>query len=693
MIKFGANILSQTVQRNLGRATLDLSTTSERLASGQRINKASDDAAGLAISASLNVNARIFTQGVRNLNDGLSAVNIAEGAMGELGNIIVRIEELATQSISETYSDTQRGALQKEATALTAEWNRIVESTSFNGQSLLTGASTRTVLQGGRGAEATLAVQMGAIQFTIGIDGYAGGTVRANTKGAENDGDGFSQDGGMSADGRYVVFTSNSFDLIPGGSNGHFHIYRRDTQTGETALVSADSSGVMGNSTSQKSSISADGRFVTFSSNATNLVTGDTNAQYDVFLKDMVLGTIVRVSTGSGGTQSLGGASDLSAVSSDGRYVVFDSAATNLVNGDTNTAVDVFLKDVQTGVTSRLSVDSAGNQALGGASNRPSISHDGQRITFVSAATNLVLNDTNSHGDIFLRDLRSNTTTRVSVDGNGAQAGYYSRYASISGDGQFVAFESSAGNLVANDTNSVADIFVKNLATGGVVRASTDSSGNQVAHGGNYKPSINTDGRYVLFGSFSPALVAGDTNGVQDVFRKDLLTGTTTRVNVSSTGVQGDVGTYSTGPSISGDGRLVAFSSDATTLEVGDLNARTDIFLRDLTVVGVQQLAGVVVSNKSSAKLTLDLAQKYRAELLDYRSKLGATTSRITTFVNTLQSSTINYKAASSRITDADIAEEAAKSIAAGIRQQVAASLLGQANQAPQIGLQLLRNA
>ena len=190
MIKFGANILSQTVQRNLGRATLDLSTTSERLASGQRINKASDDAAGLAISASLNVNARIFTQGVRNLNDGLSAVNIAEGAMGELGNIIVRIEELATQSISETYSDTQRGALQKEATALTAEWNRIVESTSFNGQSLLTGASTRTVLQGGRGAEATLAVQMGAIQFTNGIDGYAGGTVRANTKGAENDGDG-----------------------------------------------------------------------------------------------------------------------------------------------------------------------------------------------------------------------------------------------------------------------------------------------------------------------------------------------------------------------------------------------------------------------------------------------------------------------------------------------------------------------
>jgi len=171
VIKFGANILSQTVQRNLGRATLDLSTTSERLASGQRINKASDDAAGLAISASLNVNARIFTQGVRNLNDGLSAVNIAEGAMGELGNIIVRIEELAAQSISETYSDTQRQALQKEATALTAEWNRIVESTSFNGQNLLTGSSTRTVLQGGKGTDGPRAVLVGEGQLAGGIEG------------------------------------------------------------------------------------------------------------------------------------------------------------------------------------------------------------------------------------------------------------------------------------------------------------------------------------------------------------------------------------------------------------------------------------------------------------------------------------------------------------------------------------------
>ena len=107
----------------------------------------------------------------------------------------------------------------------------------------------------------------------------------------------------------------------------------------------------------------------------------------------------------------------------------------------------------------------------------------------------------------------------------------------------------------------------------------------------------------------------------------------------------------------------------------------------------MQALSGVVISNKASAKITLDLVHRYRAELLDYRAKLGATTSRISTFVNTRQSSTINYKAASSRITDVDIADEAAKSVANTMRQQVASNLLGQANQAPQIGLQLLRNA
>jgi flagellin-like hook-associated protein FlgL len=341
VIKFGANILSQTVQRNLGRATLDLSTTSERLASGQRINKASDDAAGLAIAASLNVNARIFTQGVRNLNDGLSAVNIAEGAMGELGGIIVRIEELAAQSISETYSDTQRQALQKEATALTAEWNRIVESTSFNGQNLLTGSGTRTVLQGGKGTEGTLAVQIGAES--------SGGTTRISTDSLGNQANGTAGNAIISADGRFVSFLAFGNNLVSGDTNGSADAFLKDRVTGVTTRISTDSSGNQGNDRSYNGGISADGRFVEFESDATNLVTGDSNGARDAFIKDTVSGATTRISTDSSGNQG-NGFSEVRALSADGRFVAFNSDATNLVAGDTNGARDAFIKDRVTGI-------------------------------------------------------------------------------------------------------------------------------------------------------------------------------------------------------------------------------------------------------------------------------------------------------------------------------------------------------
>ena len=151
VVRIGSNILSQTVQRNLSRATADLSTASERLASGQRINKGADDAAGLAIATSLRTDSRIFGQALRNLNDGISFVNIAESAMESLGTVAERIQELSTQAMSGTFGDAQRQSMQREVTALQAEWNRIVEGTTFNGRNILTGADTRTVLQGGKG--------------------------------------------------------------------------------------------------------------------------------------------------------------------------------------------------------------------------------------------------------------------------------------------------------------------------------------------------------------------------------------------------------------------------------------------------------------------------------------------------------------------------------------------------------------
>jgi flagellin-like hook-associated protein FlgL len=701
VIKFGANILSQTVQRNLGRATLDLSTTSERLASGQRINKASDDAAGLSISASLNVNARVFTQGVRNLNDGLSAVNIAEGAMGELGGIIGRIEELASQSMNGTYSDTQRQALQKEATALTAEWNRIVESTSFNGQNLLTGSSTRTVLQGGKGTEGTLAVQVGEAQLAGGVEGYGGrGTTRISTDSAGNQATGgYSYAYAISAEGRYVAFQSLAPNLVAGDTNGQRDAFIKDNLTGVTTRISTDSAGNQATGgSSYVRALSADGRYSAFESNATNLVAGDTNGQRDSFIKDTLTGVTTRISTDSSGNQATGGDSSVTAISADGRFVGFRSNATNLVAGDTNGQQDAFIKDTLTGVTTRISTDSSGNQATGGGSAVTAISADGRYVAFDSSATNLVAGDTNGQQDAFIKDTVTGVTTRISNDSAGNQAtGGGSAVTAISADGRYVAFDSGATNLVAGDTNGVRDSFIKDTLTGVTTRISTDSAGNQATGGSSYVAAMSADGRYVAFYSNATNLVAGDTNGQIDSFIKDTVTGVTTRISVSSSGSEGNdgdgSGSYSYVRALSADGRYAVFNSKSNNLVAGDTNEEADVFLRDLTKTGVQTLSGVVVSNKASAKVTLDLAQRYRAELLDYRSKLGATTSRISTFVNTLQSSTINYKAASSRITDADIAEEAAKSIASGIRQQVASSLLGQANQAPQIGLQLLRNA
>jgi flagellin-like hook-associated protein FlgL len=682
VIKFGANILSQTVQRNLGRATLDLSTTSERLASGQRINKASDDAAGLAIAASLNVNARIFTQGVRNLNDGLSAVNIAEGAMGELGGIIVRIEELASQSISETYSDTQRQALQKEATALTAEWNRIVESTTFNGQNLLTGANTRTVLQGGKGSEGTLAVQVGA--------DYDGRTSRVSVGASGAEANATSLGVSISADGQQVAFYSDASNLVSGDTNGVGDYFLRNLATGTTTRISTSSSGGQSNAVAQYTFLSANGRFATFQSTATNLVASATSGEQQVYIKDTVSGELRLASVTASGILGNAGSTNGS-LSSDGTWSVIDSFASNFVAGDTNGTRDVFLKNTVTGDLRLVSVSQAG--LIGnGQSFAMDVSDDGRYVTFNSDASNLVVGDTNGVRDAFVKDMVTGSVSRVSTSSAGEQAngGSYTLQRTLTADGRYVAFWSLASNLVAGDTNGGHDSFVKDLQTGEVSRVSTTATGGQ-ANGNSRVSSISADGRYVVFESDASNLVAGDTNGQFDSFIKDRVDGSIRRISVDSSGQEGNSLSYE--GVVTPDGRYAAFISFASNLVDGDTNGAGDIFVRDLTKTGVQTLSGVVVSDKASAKVTLDLAQRYRAELLDYRSKLGATTSRISTFVNTLQSSTINYKAASSRIIDADIAEEAAKSIASGIRQQVASSLLGQANQAPQIGLQLLRNA
>ncbi|NMG06351.1 PD40 domain-containing protein [Brasilonema sp. UFV-L1] len=399
----------------------------------------------------------------------------------------------------------------------------------------------------------------------------------------------------ISADGRFVAFSSNADNLVPGdtNTNNSSDIFVRDLLTGTITLVSVAEDGTQGGTSSFSStpSISADGRFVAFYSFANNLVPGDTNNNSDIFVRDLQTGTTTRVSVADDGTQGNNFSSSPS-ISADGRFVAFSSNANNLVPGDTNNNSDIFVRDLQTGTTTLVSV--ADDSIQGGTSSfssNPSISADGRFVAFTSSANNLVAGDTNNNSDIFVRDLQTGTTTRVSVAEDGTQGNRSSSSPSISADGRFVAFESSAYNLVPRDTNNSSDIFVRDLLTGSLTRVSVAEDGTQ---GNNFSsgPSISADGRFVAFSSNASNLVAGDTNNSSDIFVRDLQTGTTTLVSVADDNIQGGIFTSSSTPSISANGNFVAFSSTAFNLVAGDTNNSSDIFLATLT--GVDSTTSII---------------------------------------------------------------------------------------------------
>ncbi|VAW94080.1 Alkaline phosphatase, partial [hydrothermal vent metagenome] len=279
------------------------------------------------------------------------------------------------------------------------------------------------------------------------------------------------------------------------------------------------------------------------------------------------------------------------AISGNGRYVVFESDATNLIGAgkDTNSRSDIFLHDTQTKTTTRVSVSDSEAQAVT-SSTFPSISDDGRYIAFTSSASNLIGtgNDTNGSTDIFVRDTQAaanGSTIRVSVNNSGVEANGRSDAPHISGNGRYVAFKSVATNLIASDTNSSQDIFVRDIQAGTTDRVSVSNSGAQPSGGGvdSYAPSISANGRYVTFSSEATNLIGagGDTNNVEDIFVRDTQAGTTIRVSVSNSGNQtgGIRGSYE--PRISADGRYIAFQSDATNLIASDINNTVDIFVRD----------------------------------------------------------------------------------------------------------------
>ncbi|CAN5754431.1 PD40 domain-containing protein [soil metagenome] len=397
-------------------------------------------------------------------------------------------------------------------------------------------------------------------------------TTRASVRSNGGEANGLSGGAALSATGRFVAFDSIAANLVPGDTNGEFDVFVRDRKLDRTNRVSVRSSGGQGNGGSFQPAISAGGRFVAFPSSATNLVQGDTNDADDVFVHDRTTGKTRRLSLRSNGTQT-NDASSQPALSASGRFVAFVSLATNLVPGDANGVEDIFVHDRRTGTTRRVSVGAAGQ--ADGPSTGPSISAGGRFVAFSSDATNLVANDTNGVADVFVHDRRTGKTRRVSV-GAAGQADGSSAGAAISGDGRFVAFASLASDLVADDTNDERDIFVRDRKARTTRRVSVGAAG-QADDRSQSVIEISGDGRYVAFPSDATNLVSNDTNGLRDIFVRDRKARTTRRVNV---GAAGQADGQSENATISRDGRFAAFYSHATNLVSADTNGVNDVFVR-----------------------------------------------------------------------------------------------------------------
>jgi Tol biopolymer transport system component len=380
----------------------------------------------------------------------------------------------------------------------------------------------------------------------------------------------------ISDDGRFVAFHSSASNLVRGDTNRRDDVFVYDRRDGQLTRVSVASDGTEGNGHSWGPSISDDGRFAAFASRASNLVANDTNDRDDVFVRDRQTGVTTRISVTTGGEQG-NGRSAMPTISADGRYVAFVSSADNLVPFDTNRQADVFVHDRHTTETTRVSVATDGTEA-NGESGYPSISADGRYVAFVSSADNLVPGDTNREADVFVHDRQSGRTTRVSLATDGRQANRGSSHPSISADGEVVAFTSFASNLVSDDTNWWPDVFVHNRQSGETMRVSVATDGTE-AKGESGYPSISADGRYVAFTSMAGNLAPGVANPARKVFVHDRQAGVTTRVSAAGSTARAEGPSWQ--PAISADGRYVAFTSWAGNPAPGATNGIGDVFVHD----------------------------------------------------------------------------------------------------------------
>ena len=375
-----------------------------------------------------------------------------------------------------------------------------------------------------------------------------------------------SEEATVSGDGRYVAFVSTAQNLVSNDTNSDYDIFLHDTETGMTSRVSVSTAGsegigIGGSNASYYPAISGDGRYVAFEGEPINFVPDDTNGAYDIFLRDTQTPLTTRVSVSTSGTE---GDQDsyLPAVNSDGRYVAFYSESEDLVPGGPIGTYDVFVRDTVDEITARVSVSLAGTPGDADSSD-PDITADGRYVVFESFATNLVPGVSDDNKDIYRHDTQTGMNSKVSVSSAGTEGNGNSSDPAISGDGRYVVFNTSASNLVPGDDNSQTDVFLHDTQAGITARVSVSTAGTQ-ANNGCWYPDISADGRYVVFQSYANNLVPDDNNGSHDIFVRDTQTDTTSRLSVSAAGTEGNGSSYY--PAISADGRYVVFDSDADNL-------------------------------------------------------------------------------------------------------------------------------
>jgi len=626
-VSLGSNIASLGAQRRLAEGTSSLSRTFERLSSGQRINRASDDAAGLAIADSLHANSRIFNQGVRNLNDGLSLLSIADSAIENLSSIMIRLEELAEQAANGTYGVQQRKALDAEAQALSKEYLRIARSTTFNGRGLLVSGFGELRLQGGYGVAG-------------GIQSGLGGAIGT---------------GSFGGSASYTTESQRSYALVLGDLNGDGIldlVTAGDSGPGMATVRLGTGNGLFGTATS----------YATESQRSSDLALGDLNG--DGILDLVTAGdsgpgmATVRLGTGDG---TFGTATSYGAESS-------GSFALSLgdLNGDG-------ILDLVTGgygasgtVTVRLG---AGDGSFGGTTTYGTSSVNG-----------ISLGDLN--GDDIL-DLVTTEGGAVAIRlGNGSGSfGASTTYSA-----------STAADVTLGDLNGdgIFDIVTAGGVGGGVATVAL----------GNGNGSFGATTSYVTEDTFSTSVTLGDLNGdgILDLVTAGYGGGYGSGTGFFTVRLGTGSGSFGMATSYETQSSYIGSSLDVT---LGDLNGDGVLDLVSAeygfvttrlmgTVNGVSSLLPFTLASVADARQALPVFKRKREQLATQRGEIGAFQSRIAVAVNVLQVSSENFKAAESRIRDADIADETSQLLRLNILQQAASAVLGQANQQPALAIQLL---